>query len=91
MSRFEDIRKAWAHLTLDEVFEAMGAPKGVPTEPAIPDNHPLWVAFQSAPLDTEPPAPEEAELLREAMDSGFVDGATVSAELARRMREEENK
>ena len=69
MSRFEDIRKAWAHLTLDEVFEA----------------------FMAAPLDTEPPAPEEAELLREAMDSGFVDGATVSAELARRMREEGGK
>lgn len=54
--------------------------------PVIPEDDPLWQKFLSAPIDPSPAPPEEVEGLEAAKFGGFVDGASVSAEIARRAR-----
>jgi hypothetical protein len=52
---------------------------------AISEDDPAWRAALAAPLDDEPETEMEARAVQEARRSGrFVDGATVSAEVAKR-------
>ncbi len=55
---------------------------------AIAEDDPLWQKFLRAPFDPEPAPEQEVLGLAEAKAGGFVDGATVSAEIARRARPE---
>lgn len=59
--------------------------------PAIPEDDPLWQKFLAAPVDPNP-APEQETLgLQHAGMGGMgdmVDGASVSAEIARRAQRE---
>lgn len=52
--------------------------------PAIPDDDPLWQKFLAAPVDSNPAPEQELLGLQEADLGEFVDGETVSAEIARR-------
>jgi hypothetical protein len=56
--------------------------------PAISDDDPLWRKFLAAPVDTNPTPEQETLALQQAQLGGFVDGATVSAEIARRASDE---
>lgn len=50
--------------------------------PAIPDDDPLWQKFLAAPVDHHPVSEQEMLELQQAKQGDFVDGATVSAEIA---------
>lgn len=54
--------------------------------PVIPEDDPLWQKFLAAPFDPNPAPEQEVLGLAEAKAGGFVDGATVSAEIVRRAR-----
>ena len=56
--------------------------------PAIPDDDPLWQKFVAAPFDPNPPSMQELRWLEQARASGIVDGASISAEIARRAERE---
>jgi hypothetical protein len=51
---------------------------------AIREDDPLWRKFIESPFDPSPAPEQEVRGLEEAKAGGFVDGATVSAEIARR-------
>lgn len=53
-------------------------------EPMIPENDPLWQALLRAPVDSDPLPEEVAAALADPSSSVFVDGASVTAEIARR-------
>lgn len=50
----------------------------------IAESDPLWQKFLAAPYDPNSAPEQEILGLEEAKAGGFVDGATVSAEIARR-------
>lgn len=51
---------------------------------AIAESDPLWQKFLTSPYDPNPAPEQEIMGLEETKGAGFVDGATVSAEIARR-------
>lgn len=53
-------------------------------QPAVAEDDPLWQKFLAAPVDPEPAPEQELLGLAEAKQGGFVSGAAVSAEVARR-------
>jgi hypothetical protein len=52
--------------------------------PAIPNDDPLWRKFLAAPIDPTPLTDQELRLLEQVKVNGGIDGATMSAEIARR-------
>lgn len=52
----------------------------------IAEDDPLWRKFLSAPFDPEPAPEQELDGLAAARGGRFVDGGTVTAEIARRAR-----
>ena len=56
--------------------------------PAIAEDDPLWRKFLDSPFDPNPAPEQELLGLAEAKAGGFVGGATVSAEIARRAQGE---
>jgi len=58
--------------------------------PAFADDDPVWRAVMAAPLDDTPETEEERADVEEVKRDGFrsVPGAVVSAEIARRARNE---
>lgn len=56
--------------------------------PAIPDNDPLWRKFLAAPFDPNPPSEQELRWLEQAKAGGVIDGASMTAEIARRAERE---
>jgi hypothetical protein len=66
----------------------MGMTAARKLSPAISDDDLLWKKFLAAPIDPNP-APEQETLgLQQTNLGGFVDGATVSAEITRRAQRE---
>jgi hypothetical protein len=54
--------------------------------PAIPEDDPAWQAALAAPIDDEPETEIEAQAIKETLRDGrFVEGATVSAEVAKQV------
>jgi hypothetical protein len=52
--------------------------------PVIPDDDPLWRKFLAAPFDPNPLSEQELRWLEQAKAGGVIDGASMSAEIARR-------
>lgn len=58
--------------------------------PLVGDDNPVWRAAISAPMDDTPDTEEERAAIEEVVRSGLrsIPGSVVSAEIARRAREE---
>lgn len=57
--------------------------------PAISNDDPLWRKFLGAPIDSTPLTEQELRLLEQAKSSPAIDGASMSAEIARRAPRDE--
>ena len=75
-----------------KVFSMTMSPKALALDPAplIGEDDPVWRAAMAAPVEDTPDTEEERAAIEEVRRSGFrsVPGSAVSAEIARRAREE---